>query len=76
MKPQDLLFIVVFLILLFLHKPRLWVSFGLGSLILAMPLFATHVFFTAQRLVYYAAGFLLAGIVFALYREFTENKKA
>lgn len=74
MKPQDLLFVVVFLILLFLRKPRLLVAFGLGSLVLAAPLFALHVFFTAQRLVYYAGTFFLFAICLFIINELTGSK--
>lgn len=64
MKPQDILFIVILLVLIFLRKPRVLVWFGLGCILLSMPLFYRYVFFTAERLVMYAAGFLLTAIIF------------
>ncbi len=66
MKPQDLAFIIVFLFLLFKRKPEWFVYAGIFCLILAVPLFSAWIFFTAQRLTYYAAGFFLAAIVIYL----------
>ena len=45
-KPQDILFIAVLVLLLIKRDPKLFVWAGLGSLILAIPLFATWTFFT------------------------------
>jgi hypothetical protein len=59
MKPQDLVFIVVFVCIGLSRRPRLFVWTGLGCLILAIPLFAKWVFFTAERLTWYAAAFFL-----------------
>lgn len=72
MKPQDLVFVVVLAILLIIRKPRLLVFAGLICLILAIPLFSSWVFFTAQRLTYYAAGFFL---VATIYNFFNSSKK-
>lgn len=55
MKPQDALFFIVFGVLLVLRKPQLFVIIGLSCLVLAIPLFATWTFFTAERLTWYAA---------------------
>jgi hypothetical protein len=63
MKPQDILFIIILVILLFIKKPKVLVGAGLLCLLLSMPLFAKWVFFTAERLVMYAAGFLLVAII-------------
>lgn len=63
MKPQDILFIIVLIILLGLRKPRLLVMAGLVCLGLSMPLFSLQVFFTAQKLVVYAVSFMLSAIV-------------
>lgn len=68
MKPQDILFIIILIALLFLRKPRLLVLAGLICLFLSIPLFARWVFFTAERLDYYAAGFLLAAIIWFWFR--------
>ena len=63
MKPQDILFFLVFGSLLGIRKPRLFVIAGLASLVLSIPLFATWTFFTAERLTWYAAAFFTAFIV-------------
>lgn len=63
MKPQDIIFFVSLALLLALRRPVLFVWAGLGCLVLAIPLFATWTFFTAERLTWYAAGFFLSSIV-------------
>jgi len=68
MKIQDILFFLVLVVLVVLRKPRLFVWMGLISLILAIPLFATWIFFTAERLTWYAAAFFLIFIGFSLLR--------
>lgn len=66
MKIQDIAYIVILSVILFVRKPRLLIWFGLGSLLLAIPLFAKWVFFTAERLTWYAAGFFLLFILISL----------
>lgn len=65
MKPQDILFVVVVIGLLITcrKKPQAFIMAGLFCLLTAIPLFAFWVFFTAQRLAYYAGGFFLIGII-------------
>lgn len=63
MKIQDLIFIVIFLAVLISRKERLAVVVGLFALILSMPFFAFWIFFTAQRLVMYAAAFFLLAAI-------------
>lgn len=58
MKPQDILFIIVLLLLLWKRNPKWFVIAGLVSLLLAMPLFYSWIFFTAERFVSYAVAFL------------------
>lgn len=67
MKIQDFIFLIVLAGILLTRKPKLLVFAGLGSLVLAIPLFTKWVFFTAERLTWYAAGFFL---IFILYRLF------
>lgn len=67
-KIQDILFFIAYSALFILRKPRVFVWAGLGSLILAIPLFATWTFFTAERLTWYAAAFFLAFIVISFIR--------
>lgn len=71
MKPQDILFFVVFAVLLFMRKPVRLVWVGLGSLVLAIPLFAFHIFFTAERLTWYAAAFFAVYVLISLIRPHT-----
>ena len=66
MKLKDVGFILVFVILLVFRRPVLFVWAGLGFLTLAIPLFATWTFFTAERLTWYAAAFFLAFIAISL----------
>lgn len=63
MKPQDVIFFIVILFLLYKNNPRFLVLAGLLCLILSMPLFALWIFFTAERLIWYASGFFLVGIL-------------
>lgn len=68
MKIQDLLFTLVFLLILWRQSPGLAAKLGIGSLILALPLFAGHVFFTAERLTWYAAAFLAYAVISGIIR--------
>ena len=73
MKPQDLAFFITYGSLLFVRRERLFVYAGLISLALAIPLFAKWVFFTAERLVWYAAAFFFTAVVYnALQRRKAE----
>jgi hypothetical protein len=66
MKPQDIAFFVVFILLLYKNNPRLAAGVGILCLLIAMPLFAKWVFFTAERLTWYAAAFFMQSIIFHL----------
>jgi hypothetical protein len=59
MKPQDIGFIFVLIALLLIKKPRLFLYTALASWIVAIPLFAAWTFFTAERLTWYGAAFIL-----------------
>jgi hypothetical protein len=69
MKPQDIIFLVVFLVLIFKRSFKLAVSLGLACLLLAIPLFAKWIFFTAERLTYYAAAFIGLAVILILIDE-------
>lgn len=69
MKPQDILFFIVLVALLFVRKPKAFVVAGLACIVLAIPFFSFWVFFTAERLIWYAAGFLLVAIAFLLFQN-------
>ena len=73
MKPQDLLFLLILIVLLYKKKPDLFVWAGIISLVVSMPLFAKWVFFTAERLVLYAALFFLVSILLNL-KTIRDNK--
>ena len=63
MKIQDILFIISMILLLVARKPRWFVFTGLISLLMAIPLFAKWIFFTAERLTWYAGAFFLVAIL-------------
>lgn len=63
MKLQDIGFIVALIILLLIKKPRFLLIAGLVSWMLAIPLFATWTFFTAERLTWYGAAFIFASLL-------------
>ena len=69
MKPQDVLFFIVLFALLFVKKPKAFVVAGLLCIVLSIPFFSFWVFFTAERLIWYAAGFLLVAIAFFLFQN-------
>ena len=66
MKPQDIVFVIVLIILLFFRREKVLVIAGLLCLLLSIPLFATQIFFTAQRLTYYAAGFFFISVILSI----------
>jgi len=63
MKVQDISFIILLFVLIWLKKPRFSVLMGLGCLFLAMPLFKFWIFFTAERLTWYGATYFLLSII-------------
>lgn len=62
MKLQDILFFCAYGAFFLLRTPRIFLWAGLLCLIVSIPLFAAWTFFTAERLVWYAAGFFLTYI--------------
>jgi hypothetical protein len=68
MKIQDIAFFVAFLVVMYRRAPRLSVSVGIICFLLSIPLFATWTFFTAQRLTYYGAVFILLAVLQMLLR--------
>ena len=67
MKPQDILFFLIFLFLLYKKSAKFAAIAGMLCLIISIPLFATWVFFTAERLTWYAAGCLLLAIFISFF---------
>lgn len=66
MKIQDITFLFSLGLLFALRRPVLFVWAGLGCLVLAIPLFATWTFFTAERLTWYAVAYFLMFILISL----------
>lgn len=66
MKIQDIIFFLSLAFLLYKHNPKWFAVAGIVCLILSIPLFYFWIFFTAQRLTWYAAAFFLAAIVINL----------
>ena len=69
MKLQDIGFLVILVILLVLHKRKLFVGMGLLCFLFAIPLFAKWIFFTGERLVWYGAAFVFIGIILMLVQK-------
>ena len=65
-KPQDVVFIIVFILLLWKRDARLFVISGLICLALSIPLFAKWVFFTAERLTWYGFSFFILAVLLNL----------
>jgi len=66
MKVQDLGFFLLFLLVLWRRNSRVSIIIGLMSLFLAMPLFKFWIFFTAERLTWYAAAFFALAILLSM----------
>lgn len=75
MKIQDIVFLATFTGLWFVPGRNKYFYVGLLSLVAAMPLFATWTFFTAERLTWYAAAFILVHIGLQ-YKELTKKESA
>lgn len=68
MKPQDILFFIILGILLYKRDPKLFTIAGIISLVLSIPLFSLWVFFTAERLTWYAGAFFLSAVIINIFR--------
>ncbi|MBI2443228.1 MAG: hypothetical protein HYV40_04970 [Candidatus Levybacteria bacterium] len=66
MKIQDIVFVLVFVFLAFKRNPIYPALAGIMSLLLAIPLFTFWIFFTAERLTWYAGAFFFLAIVLSL----------
>lgn len=66
MKIQDVIFFAFLIMLFFRKDPRLATIFGILSLFISIPLFAFWIFFTAERLTWYAGAFFLLAVVLFL----------
>ncbi len=71
MKPQDIVFFLVFVGLLIRQNPKISAAAGMVCLLLAIPLFAFWKFFTAEHLTWYGAAFFLLAIILMLRKSKT-----
>lgn len=68
LKIQDVVFVAVLIFTIWRKSNRLATIIGLFCLILPIPLFGFKIMlFTAERLTWYAAGFILLSIIQQLY---------
>lgn len=74
MKIQDILFLALFVLVVLMRKPRIALITGILSLLLSIPLFYLKIFFTAERLTWYASAFILVGII-SQFRNILNEKK-
>lgn len=73
MKLQDVVFFAILVAAIGFKKPRVSVGLGITCLILSIPLFARWIFFTAERLTWYAATFFLLALIQILWQVRHEN---
>lgn len=70
MKAQDILFLILFTIMLLISRNyKLLLGSALIMTIFAMPLFYFWIFFTAQRLIYYAVAFIFVSAILMLAKK-------
>jgi hypothetical protein len=69
MKPQDIGFIIALFVIAVVRRPVVFIWAGLLCLAVAIPLFATWTFFTAERLTWYAGAFFFIYILYSLVLE-------
>jgi hypothetical protein len=69
MKIQDIVFIIIVVGLFLFKKKELFVWTGIVCLSCSIPLFAKWIFFTAERLTWYAVAFFLIFLVLSFGKE-------
>lgn len=70
MKPQDFFLLILLVGFIWKNDKNWTTAAGIIFLILSIPLFSKHIFFTAQQLVYFAAlYFLVAMIQVTIYKD-------
>ncbi|MEX2007360.1 MAG: hypothetical protein WD992_01165 [Candidatus Levyibacteriota bacterium] len=69
MKIQDVVFLMLFALLVYKQNPKWSATLGLLFLLASIPLFSLWIFFTAERLVWYGAAFFLLCILQNLVRK-------
>lgn len=70
MKPQDIVLLLILVFFLWKNNKNWTTIAGIVLLLLSIPLFAKHIFFTAQHLVYFAALYFFVAIIQILLKEF------
>ncbi len=75
MKPQDIIFFLLFLLFVYKRNSRWTTIAGIVCLLIAMPLFAKWIFFTAERLTWYAGALFCLSLFQQLYEIKKEIKK-
>lgn len=73
MKIQDVVFAVTLAFLVYKASSKWSAAVGILSLIASIPLFTAWVFFTAERLTWYAAGFFILAAVQTLSRKLSKT---
>lgn len=69
MKIQDIIFLLIFIFMLYRRRYE-WIAMaGLVCIIVAIPFFSFWIFFTGQRLTYYAFFFLLLACLLFLFKK-------
>lgn len=63
MKIQDIAFLIILALLIVKRSPKVMAFSGILCLLLSIPLFSFWIFFTAERLTWYAAAFFLLAII-------------
>lgn len=66
MKVQDIIFLIIMIILIGKKDPRWFAIAGLTCITLAIPLFAWWIFFTAERLTWYASAYFFTFILMTM----------
>lgn len=69
MKPQDIIYLIVLVFLIYRRNPNFFVWAGILCFIFSIPLFAFWIFFTAQHLVWYGASFILIAVILTYYKN-------
>ena len=71
MKIQDILFVILLILPIVVKRAnaRVFIILGIVMIMLSVPFFYMWIFFTAQRLIMYGAGFILVGIVLMLIKQ-------
>lgn len=65
---QDIYLLLIFILLLIKRKPEWFIGAGLILILFSIPLFQFWIFFTAQKLIWYAGALILFGISLKLYK--------